>query len=71
MQDALRVEGHTLVGGGAPFTDQGNRVARDRHWGAGGQGRGRCSCGVLSEVLPTKAKRMRWHREHKAAVSTG
>jgi hypothetical protein len=33
-------------------------------------GRGECSCGERSPVLESNAARKRWHREHKAEVSS-
>lgn len=27
-----------------------------------------CSCGAVSEVLPSNYQRKRWHREHKDAI---
>ena len=60
-----RVPGHTLVGAGAPFDAQGRYL----HWeGTRGTGHGKCSCGELSEVLPTAAARKQWHRDHKDRV---
>lgn len=33
-----------------------------------GEGRGSCTCGVDSPLLPSTAARKRWHREHKDAI---
>ena len=43
------------------------RVLAGYGWGSG-PGRGKCSCGALSETLPSTAARQRWHKEHKAEV---
>ena len=56
------IKGHGLVGEGAPHDAEGKRI-----WsvGTGGEGRGKCSCGELSEVLPSGMARKRWHKTHK------
>lgn len=64
-----RVPGHTLRYEGAPFDARG-RVLFSLPFKHGGPGRGKCSCGVLSDVLPSAGARQRWHRQHKAEVST-
>jgi hypothetical protein len=33
-----------------------------------GIGKGKCSCGALSEDLPSNAARQRWHRQHKEEI---
>lgn len=64
------VKGHTLCYEGAPHNEHGDV---DIAWGGyisrGGEGRAKCSCGQLSEVLPSAKQRQQWHREHKAEVS--
>lgn len=62
---SARVSGHALWYEGAPHDDNGRRIG----WqGTHGEGRGVCTCGARSEVLPSGYQRKRWHREHKAAV---
>jgi hypothetical protein len=63
----MRLAGHTLIGEGAPHTSTGVRVLRS--WGGTyGTGHGKCSCGALSEELPSSTKRKAWHRAHKEDV---
>lgn len=62
---SVRVTGHALVSEGAPHDINGCRLG----WqGTFGRGRAKCSCGALSDVLPSGYQRKRWHREHKAEV---
>lgn len=62
----MQVERHTLRFEGAPHDDQGNRITTNLFGiGVGGEGRAKCSCGALSEVLPSANKRRSWHRTHK------
>jgi hypothetical protein len=35
------------------------------------EGRGECSCGELSPVLPSTAQRKQWHRDHKHDLANG
>ena len=60
------IKGHGLAGEGAPHDAEGKRIFKDI-WsvGTGGEGRGKCSCGELSEVLPSGGARKRWHKTHK------
>lgn len=59
---ATIVPGHGLQFEGRAYDD-------DARWVLYGKtGRGLCSCGELSPVLPSIAARKRWHREHKAEV---
>ena len=64
-----RVPGHELVSEGAPFNADG-RSSYPTRWmgGTGGTGRGRCSCGALSDVVDSGAKRKSWHRGHKDGI---
>jgi hypothetical protein len=59
------VSGHSLIGGGAPHDERGNRIMTTFQAGVGGPGRARCKCGERSEVLPGVAARRAWHKEHK------
>ena len=60
------VNGHTLKREGQPHDNNG--VWRGRgYW----EGRGKCSCGALSDVLSTHSARKRWHKRHKAEVLNG
>lgn len=64
----LLVKGHTLVYEGAPH-DEERRVLTVGGWiRRGWSGRALCSCGELSEVLPSSVQRRTWHRAHKEAV---
>lgn len=59
------LKGHGLWFEGAPHDDHGKRIG----WrGVSGEGRARCSCGALSEPLPSASQRKAWHRTHKAEV---
>jgi len=63
---SLRVTGHTLW-----FEGRGHNADGEPRYGLRGYlgyDRGKCSCGVLSEPLPSAAARKRWHREHKQEV---
>ena len=65
----MRVKGHWLMNEGAPHDDDGVRMkATLGRWSTSGEGRAKCSCGELSEVLPSGSRRQQWHREHKAEV---
>lgn len=67
-----RVPGHTLLNEGAPFERVVDevfvRTRRINTNGVGGEGRGVCSCGTFSDILPSAGRRKSWHREHKKAV---
>lgn len=64
MPRNTRVSGHWLIQEGWPHDSTGRQLRRDAL-----QGRGKCSCGALSDWLPTTAARQRWHRYvHKLAV---
>jgi len=59
------VPGHGLVSEGAAHDDAGARL-----WAhTGNAGRGKCSCGELSESLASGAARKAWHRRHKDDVT--
>lgn len=60
-----RVIGHTLAFEGAAHDEHGTRL----HIHTGDTGRGKCSCGTLSEVLPSGTARKAWHRAHKDDVA--
>lgn len=63
-----RVPGHGLRSEGAPHDDQGAPILLGIYLHRGGEGRAKCSCGVLSEPLPSSYARKRWHWSHKQAV---
>lgn len=65
----MRVTGHMLVAEGAAHVWNGRRYDRRFIWGVGGEGKGLCSCGAVSEVLASGAARKRWHTGHKQAVA--
>ena len=54
------VKGHTLLFEGQPL---GIDIYARR-----GLGRGKCSCGAMSELLLSNAARKRWHKQHKEEV---
>lgn len=60
-----RVSGHALWHEGAAYDDRGYRVEYPRTT----EGRAKCECGELSEVLPSGAARRRWHQGHKLEVT--
>jgi hypothetical protein len=66
----MNPERHTLRFEGAPHDDKGFRITIGRFpYGVGGEGRAKCSCGALSEVLPSANRRRSWHRSvHKAEI---
>jgi hypothetical protein len=68
MPENTRVAGHSLEWEGAPHNEHGSRIQRAYPMEKGGEGRGKCSCGTLSDVLPSKSARQRWHKDHKAEV---
>lgn len=71
MPTNTRLSGHELQYEGAPYRLEGRRAVRiDSSYYAtrAGEGRGLCSCGAYSKVLPSAAARKRWHAEHKDAV---
>lgn len=61
----LLVPGHTLAYEGAAHDEKGQVESRRGYVFRGGPGRAKCSCGELSEVLTSCAKRRQWHRDHK------
>ncbi len=68
----FRVKGHVLANEGAPFETylvDGKPKRSGGPWGGiSGMGCGLCSCGVMSEVLPSATKRKAWHRNHKDEI---
>ena len=60
-----QVHGHTLRSEGAPHREDRSRIGWN---GTAGKGRGLCSCGALSDVLPSASQRKQWHREHKQTI---
>lgn len=60
-----RVPGHTLAFEGAAHDDHGVRL----HHHTGNPGRAKCSCGELSDELPSGTARKAWHRRHKDDVA--
>jgi hypothetical protein len=59
------MSGHDLLLGGTAFDNAGYPFRWEK---TAGEGRAKCSCGVLSEWLHSGAERKRWHKEHKAQV---
>lgn len=66
----MRVKGHTLIAEGKPFTKWADRIYPEV--GPDDQatitGRAMCSCGVISDPLPSDRARIRWHTAHKQEV---
>lgn len=59
------VSGHALSFEGAAFDDDRRRVL----WNTtAGEGHAICTCGEMSPVFPSAAKRKAWHRDHKDEV---
>jgi hypothetical protein len=58
-----RLAGHSLFGEGGPDTLEGEPLLLKYY-----SGRGKCSCGAVSEILPSTTQRRAWHRQHKADV---
>lgn len=56
---------HTLVSEGAPHDADGNLHCGIFGVNTAGPGRGKCSCGALSDQLPSGYARRKWHRQHK------
>lgn len=56
MPEPIRVKGHGLI-------SEGRAMVLTRY--TNGPGRGRCSCGWESEVLPNTRQRQMAHRAHK------
>lgn len=70
MVTTQRVSLHPLMNEGAAFDDDGNRKTFGLFvLGVAGEGRAKCFCGEMSEVLPSASQRKAWHRQHKADVS--
>lgn len=57
-----QVRGHGLVREGFPHDDRGVPLYQVS---SAGPGRAKCSCGEMSEELPSGNQRRKWHREHK------
>lgn len=63
MKGKTLVKGHTLVREGWPHWSNDDPLNfRSK------KGRGKCSCGAMSEWLGSTAQRKRWHKQHKAEV---
>lgn len=72
MSKALLVPGHTLAYEGAAHNEHGHViVGYTGYIHRGGKGRGKCSCGEMSEVLDSGKQRQQWHRDHKAQIRAG
>lgn len=65
-----RTPGHALVREGVAHDDDGVPL-RGLHIHTGGTGRAKCSCGVLSDPLPSGSARKAWHRQHKEDAAQG
>lgn len=65
---STRLAGHELLDEGAAYVKAGRWSHRITPRGTGGEGRGKCSCGVVSEILKSGNQRKAWHRDHKEAM---
>ena len=68
MSTPSRLSGHTLRHEGAAFEPVLNASGLPDRRAGDRVGSGLCSCGEMSESLPSAAARKRWHREHKDRV---
>lgn len=57
------LKGHGLLFEGKAYQENGSPFSWSEKVGCG-----KCSCGALSPVLPSKRKRQQWHRQHKDEV---
>jgi hypothetical protein len=64
---STRLVGHGLRAEGAAFFLFAPGKVQRRLIG-NGPGRGLCECGDVSDELPNRAARKRWHREHKEQI---
>jgi hypothetical protein len=62
-----RLPGHELQYEGQPYTAKGYKIM-GLQGSTGGVGRAKCSCGELSDNLPSGTQRKAWHREHKKTI---
>lgn len=53
---------HSLKYAGAPYDDQAQLISKN----TSGTGRALCSCGIISEPLPSGSARRAWFKDHKA-----
>lgn len=77
----FRIPGHTLISEGHPHIGRDcddehcrawHRDAGSRGWPyrTSGPGHGKCSCGAMSEHLPSTQARKDWHYYHKVKVAS-
>lgn len=59
---------HNLKHNGAAYNDQAALINPDPKV-TSGAGRALCTCGILSEELPTGGARRAWHKAHKAQAA--
>lgn len=69
MGKSIILRAHGLCNEGSPHDDNGQRILVGLVATTGGLGRAKCTCGALSEVLASAARRRVWHRQHKAVVA--
>lgn len=62
MATKTTIKGHGLKADGAAFDQDATRIDKST---AGGDGSVLCQCGALSPELPSRKKRIEWHRDHK------
>lgn len=63
------IRGHALIHEGAPHGDNGYPIHYGGFISSGGDGRGKCECGALSDWLTSGNTRKAWHRAHKAEIA--
>jgi hypothetical protein len=64
--------GHALQREGAPHDANGAPLTAYYYGRRGGEGRAKCQCGTLSEILDSARQRKQWHREvHKPEIREG
>lgn len=68
MNHPIRVRGHAIAEAGRAHDADGVLKPRPP-LGAGQGGRCRCSCGALSEQLPSTLARTQWHRRHREELA--
>jgi hypothetical protein len=66
-RNMLRVPGHAIVAEGDAHDDDGKLLPPGAPWSQVA-GRAKCTCRLLSDPLPSKQARLRWHLYHREAL---